>query len=153
MKSLANPADRAELSARLARVRADTPRQWGRMTAPQMVCHLSDVFLALMAERPVTSPTLVVPWLRRRLLKLFALQLPLPWPHGVKTRPEVDAEQGGTPPGDFSADVAALERACDRFIQKGPARLEHYLFGPLTRAEWARWGYRHMDHHLRQFGV
>jgi len=26
------------------------------------------------------------------------------------------------------------------------------IFGPLTRAEWLRWGYLHADHHLRQFG-
>jgi hypothetical protein len=29
----------------------------------------------------------------------------------------------------------------------------HPLFGPLTRAEWGRWGLRHADHHLRQFGA
>jgi hypothetical protein len=28
----------------------------------------------------------------------------------------------------------------------------HPLFGPMSRAAWLRWGYLHLDHHLRQFG-
>jgi hypothetical protein len=30
---------------------------------------------------------------------------------------------------------------------------EHPFLGKLSRAEWLRWAYLHMDHHLRQFGV
>jgi hypothetical protein len=46
-------------------------------------------------------------------MKFVALRLPLPWPHGVKTRPHVDQEIGGTPPSDFSTDVAELIRASE----------------------------------------
>jgi hypothetical protein len=51
--------------------------------------------------------------------------------------------------------MAALHEATDRFIRELPtvARRPHFLFGPLSEAQWARWGYRHMDHHLRQFGL
>ena len=28
----------------------------------------------------------------------------------------------------------------------------HPMFGPMTAADWMRWGYLHADHHLRQFG-
>lgn len=86
-------------------------------------------------------------------MKLVALQLPFPWPHGVKTRPEVDQERGGTPPQHFEADVAQLVQACERFAAGRGSRGPHFLFGPLSDDEWARWGYKHMDHHLRQFGM
>lgn len=153
VKSLGNPIDRADVLYRLHHVRADTPRQWGRMTAPQMICHLTDAFRGIMGERPATSPPPVIPRWRQRLLKLVALQLPFAWPRGVKTRPDVDQEKGGTRPGDFATDVAELTRICERFATSDKVPAAHYLFGPLTLDQWRRWGYRHMDHHLRQFGL
>ena len=92
---------------------------------------------------------------RQALIKLLAIYSPFPWPHGVKTRPEADQERGGTPPTTFAADRAALDAACERFVSQLDvlATRPHFLFGSLSPAEWARWGYRHMDHHLRQFGV
>jgi LPS sulfotransferase NodH len=44
----------------------------------------------------------------------------------------------------------------DRFASGGPAgcaQHPHSFFGPLTPAEWAELNYKHLDHHLRQFGV
>ena len=29
----------------------------------------------------------------------------------------------------------------------------HPIFGTMSKTEWGRWGYRHVDHHLRQFGL
>ena len=86
-------------------------------------------------------------------MKLVALQLPLRWPHGVRTRRDVDQERGGTPPAEFATDVATLVSACNRFAAGEGMRATHFLFGPLSAEEWGRWGYKHMDHHLRQFGV
>jgi len=138
---------------RLQRLQVDTPRRWGRMTAPQMICHLTDSFRGIMGERPYTVPPPVIPRWRQRLVKFVALRMPIPWPHGVRTRPDVDQERGGTPPAVFAADVAALTGACERFASGTGARAPHFLFGVLTQDEWARWGYRHMDHHFRQFGI
>ena len=152
-KSLANQSDRAALLARLQRVRPDTPRRWGRMTAPQMICHLTDAFRGVMGERPSSSPAPAIPRWRQRIIKLVALDLPLPWPHGTPTRPDIDQERGGTPPRDFAADLGELVQACERFAAGHGTRVPHFAFGALTDAEWARWGYKHVDHHLRQFGV
>lgn len=157
MKTLQRRADFEEVLRRLQRLRPDSPRQWGRMTAPQMVCHLTDAFRNLLGERPVANPAGAPTLFGRTLLKWVALYAPVHWPRGkLKTRPEADQEIGGTPPsGDFAVDVAGLEAAAARFLaagKRGP-RKPHYMFGPLTEAEWCRWAYRHMDHHLRQFGV
>ena len=151
--SLTNAHDRAAILERLRRVRPETPRQWGRMTAPQMICHLTDAFRGVMGERPSSSPAPMLPRWRQRLMKVVALQLPFSWPHGMKTRPDADQELGGTRPREFDADVGELMQACERFATGNWPRRPHYLFGMLNDDEWGRWGYRHVDHHLRQFGV
>lgn len=154
MKTLSRPADLAEIHTRLARLRPDAQRRWGRMSAPQMVCHLTDAFRNLLGERP-TAGGPPLGRVRRTALKWVALYVPVPWPRGIKTRPEADQERGGTPPGGFAEDVAALRAACDRFLAARAelARRPHFLFGRLSEREWARWAYLHMDHHLRQFGL
>jgi len=154
MKTLSRPRDLEEIRARLARLRPDAPRRWGRMTAPQMVCHLTDAFRNLLGERS-TAGGPPSGRLRGTLLKWVALYAPVRWLRGLRTRPEVDQELGGTPPGEFARDVEALRAACDRFLaaRAAVARRPHFLFGALSEAEWARWAYLHMDHHLRQFGL
>jgi len=103
---MARPRDKAEIVRRLKMVRPDCRRKWGRMSAHQMVCHLSDSF-RMVTRQKATSPATGV--LQSTLIKWIALYAPLPWPAGVPTRPEVDQEVGGTSPGDFAADLAELE--------------------------------------------
>jgi Protein of unknown function (DUF1569) len=146
--------NRHELLARLARLRPDTQRRWGKMTAHQMVCHCTDAFRNLLGERP-TGPTKRSGPIRARLLKWVALYAPVQWPQGIQTRAEADQELGGTRPVDFDRDVASLEQASERFAGNiaAVAVRPHFMFGKLNEREWARWAYLHLDHHLRQFGL
>jgi hypothetical protein len=152
MKTLANPRDRDEIVARLASIGPGSRRRWGKMTAGEMVCHLSDALRVGMGERKA-SP--ISNWAKRSLVKWAALWLPSKWPHGVQTVPECAAEIGGTPPSKIEFDLIELRELLDRFATR--PRIydlqEHPIFGPLTEKEWLRWGYLHMDHHLRQFGA
>jgi hypothetical protein len=81
------------------------------------------------------------------------LYVPVPWPAGIPTSPEVDQEQGGTRPADFGADVAQVEELMElvtaptRSLERQP----HPVFGRMSDAAWLRWAYLHTDHHLRQF--
>jgi hypothetical protein len=91
---------------------------------------------------------------KRRIQRFGAFTLPIAWPKGVPTSPRVDAEKEGTPPGDFDADVAELKKLLRRFVETEGRTLEpHYVWGRMSRGEWGRYGYRHVDHHLRQFGA
>jgi hypothetical protein len=157
MKTLRDPRDLESVLQRLRRVQAGGRPQWGRMSAPQMVCHLTDSFRGVLGERPASpaSPASPPPLVQRTAVKWVALYAPMHWPHGIKTRPQADAELGGTRPTEFAADVASLEGACSRFLaaREPGARRVHFMFGELTDREWCRWAYLHMDHHLRQFGV
>ena len=151
MKTFARDGDLAEIRRRLKTVSPDSRRRWGRMTAHQMICHLSDSFLAVTGRRHTSRATGA---LQRTILKWVALYLPVSWPAGVETRPELDQAIGGTTPGDFATDVALLEALCVEFTVDidRPAERVHPIFGPMSKSEWLRWGYLHMDHHLRQFG-
>lgn len=151
MKTLARAADTAEVLRRLQAVGPESARRWGRMTAHQMVCHLSDAFrvaMGRMAASPATGP------FQRTVLKWVALYVSIPWPAGVRTRPEIDQTVAGTPPAEFAADVRGLEGLV-REVTAQPRAFDwqhHPIFGPMSEADWLRWGYLHMDHHLRQFG-
>jgi hypothetical protein len=152
MKTLVNPEDKQATLERLAKVQPDQRALWGRMSAHQMLCHLSDSFLAVMGEKyvsPASGP------LQRTLVKWIALYAPIPWPRGIPTRPEMDQCISGTAPLEFEQDKKALVTVIQRF--SNPRRdfewSAHPIFGKMTDPAWFRWGYLHLDHHLRQFGV
>lgn len=150
MKSLANAGDRAGIHARLQDLRPDSPRRWGRMSAHQMICHLADTFRFALGDievRPAAGT------LQRIVFKPMALWVPLPWPKGVPTRPEMDQMIGGTPPDRFERDADEVLTLMDRFCSHDRFTAAHPIFGPMTQREWMRWAWLHMDHHLRQFGV
>jgi hypothetical protein len=151
MNTLANERCRAEIVRRLKNVRPDSPRRWGRMTAPQMICHCSDAYRMAAGRMRVSDATSLV---QRTFVKWIALYLPLPWPHSVTTRPEIDQYAGGgTCPGDFAADVAELGGLVESFGAQQIDWPPHPIFGTLSKPQWLRWGYLHVDHHLRQFGA
>jgi hypothetical protein len=66
----------------------------------------------------------------------------------------VDAKRGGTRPGDFVQDMQRLMDVRARFAERLPTLegASHPFFGPMSARLWGRWGWRHEDHHLRQFG-
>jgi hypothetical protein len=152
VKTLARRRDRDEILARLRTVRADSQRRWGRMSAHQMICHLSDAFLMVQGRKPVSDRSSV---LQRTVVKWIALYAPLRWPSGILTSAEIDQEVGGTRPADFAADVAQVERLVELVTTRTTATEwePHPIFGRLSASAWLRWAYLHMDHHLRQFGA
>ncbi len=133
----------------MRQVHPDSRRRWGRMSANQMICHLADSFRRTMGEKQAAN---LPP---KKLLKWAALWIPIPWPHGFKTMPEMDQEIGGTRPVQFESDRDQMLTLMDRFICEAPVPTfsAHPIFGEMTRKELMRWAYLHMDHHLRQFGA
>jgi len=152
MKTLARPRDMAEILRRLGTVSPQSTRRWGRMSAHQMVCHLSDSLRMGTGSKPVSDASSL---LQRTVVKWVALYLPLRWPAGILTRPEIDQEQGGTRPAEFAADLEELAGLME--LVTAPTRSFewplHPIFGRMSDAAWLRWGYVHTDHHLRQFGA
>jgi hypothetical protein len=151
MKSLSHATDREDIVRRISAVTPSAKRLWGSMTVGGMVCHLSDSYRVALGELPANSVKLPLP---AAAMKYMALQSPVRWPKGVRTVEEVRQGGGGTAPGDFGADRACLLDALQRFCEyPGLAQAAHPFFGPMSDADWLRWGYLHADHHLRQFSA
>ena len=119
------------------------------MTAHQMVCHLNDSFRVASGEKFASIDSNLF---KRTIMKWVALRSPIPWPHGVATRPEIEQGRGGTRPTEWDKDCGELKLLITGFseCQKFAA---HPIFGEMSRRDWMTWGYRHVDHHFRQFGV
>ena len=148
VKSIFDPAVRGELRTRMGRVRPDTKPQWGKMNAPQMLAHVSaalEMGLGELAVKPKRSP-LANPL--GRWLVIYGMKK---WPQGTPTAPELIA----APSGDWDAALARFTDLLERSGSRSPAGAwpRHPVFGAMTGKHWGDLGYRHLDHHLRQFGV
>lgn len=151
MKTLFRPSDHRALVLRLRALTPTADRRWGRMSPHQMVCHLADVCRVSLGERHATP---VGNFAAHTIIKTVVLYTAVRIPKELPSTPELDQTQRGTTPGEFAADVHALERLFDRFVAgQGPDATEHPFFGKLSRAQWGRFQYKHADHHLRQFGL
>jgi hypothetical protein len=149
--TLANRTEADALLARLVRCTPDARRRWGTMSPHQMLCHVSDAFRTGLGE--VSPRPLRVMGLRGPVAKWVALSLPLPWPHGIRGPAEVDPMRQGTRPGAFAADRDRAVAMAQRFMEEVGGQYPHPMFGRMTRADWLRWGWLHLDHHLRQFSL
>jgi hypothetical protein len=141
MKTLLNGRDRREVLDRPDKLHSHAQPRWGKMSAHQMICHLSDALRSALSEKYISPSTSL---LKRVILKPLALWLPLPWPHGFKTRPEMDQQRDGTRPVDFESDLEELhilfERFCTRegeFAPRGPARNRPWCPVEHRAIDWA----------------
>jgi hypothetical protein len=149
MKSIFTPADREALSLRLAALEPGTTRQWGRMEPAQMLRHCAIAMADVLGERPVKQAflgKLITPLIRGRIFgdKPFRRNAPTDPIYVVSDAP------------DFEAERTRLATHLDRVVQRGAVRTEgmiHPFFGRLSGVEWGQLIYKHLDHHLRQFGV
>jgi transposase InsO family protein len=139
-----------EVKGRMALLRADSARQWGKMTAAQAVEHCArGIEMAMGDRRP---PRALIGRILGPVIKPMAFVEGEPMRKNSPSVPGVVV----TDEQDF---VKGRERLCgliDRFAAAGPGGCTdhpHSFFGRLTPEEWSAWMYKHLDHHLRQFGV
>jgi len=138
--------DRKALLERLRRIEPETPRVWGTMTAHQMICHVSDQLRVALGD--VESRDRGT-FLHKTLVRWIVVRLPIPAPKGkIQTVPEMLTSR----PATWDDDVRALEELVERVVA-AESFSPHPVFGRLSRQEWGILGAKHMDHHLRQFGV
>ena len=153
LRTIADPAVRHDLVTRLSRLTPDTPRRWGLLTAPEMLCHLGDATAMVLRDRPRVVPVGAHP---RPLRKALGLWSPLRWPHGLRTSPHYNPHTLGSRPSDFDGDRARVVDGLERLAAAStgvPLEPAHGFFGAMSIRDWQRWAWKHTEHHLRQFGV
>lgn len=151
MKNLLKNADREALIARLQNLRPDSQRRWGTMTAQQVMPHLTDPLRVAIGDRAAQPMNAIF---SKPLISTLAVWW-MPWPKGAPTAREFIQGEQGTPPVEFERDKQALLLSIHRFAnhQTNEPYRANPVFGPLSRQAWGRLMWRHIDHHLRQFGV
>lgn len=149
MKTLFDEKTRDEMIARIEALRADSPRVWGKMSPAQMMEHTARALEMGMGIKPMAQilPGKLFSWFFR---KEFLGEQPF-----KKNRPTgPDFIVKGEP--DFDTTRVRLCGLINEFHAMGEAALEgntHGFFGTLTGKQWGETQYKHVDHHLRQFGM
>lgn len=147
MPSLRDETIRSSVIQRLQRLTQTMKPQWGKLDAPRMLCHLGDTLAMALGDIATQSANNKA--FQRFPLKHLMLYV-LPMPKGISTAPELLTSQ----PGDFEADRQRVVEMIER-LAEAPHALGavHPFFGPLTNEEWNGLQWKHICHHLKQFGL
>ncbi len=149
MRNLFDSADRQSILERLARLQPGATRQWGKMGAAQMLAHCSIALEAATGDKPRKQALI------GKLLARFVKSSLLGERDFGKDSP-TEPTFIVTGDKDFEAERQRLTTLVDRFSELGPEKAAaqvHSFLGRLTGEEWAVMMYKHIDHHLRQFGA
>ena len=149
MRSLWNDVDRRNLLGRLDRLSPNMKPLWGRMSAGQTVAHLSDwMRMAIGAIRVESRKT---PF-RFPIIRQLVLYV-IPLPKNLPTARELQKSEPGTWNDDIRDLKDLVRRAVEKHGDRNARWPEHPALGPVHDKGWGVLGYRHTDHHLRQFGL
>lgn len=146
MALLHDGATRSEIDQRIRSLRPDSRGRWGKMTVDQMLWHVNRALGLSLGEVTIGPgfPPLPAP-----MLKFVVLRLP--WFKGAPTHPDFVARAHY----DFEGERDRLLALVDRLVQK-PLESDwprHPAFGAMTGRDVSHLMAKHLDHHLRQFGV
>ncbi|HEY1025127.1 MAG TPA: DUF1569 domain-containing protein [Sphingobacteriaceae bacterium] len=150
MKSVFNQNDVNELLSRLDQLSPASERQWGKMTVGQMLAHCN-VTYELVYENKHPKPNAFVKFLLKLFVKNFVVNAKPYKPNG-QTAPVFLVKDDK----DFATEKIRLVNYINKTREMGGAwfnNRESHSFGKLTRDEWNNMFYKHLDHHLKQFGV
>ena len=149
MKNLFQAEAVDELVSRIDKLQPASQRQWGKMDAAQMMAHCSATLD--MASGRLNLPRAFIGRLLGPLFKSIYTN-EKPFTRNSPTAKELVFADSR----DFAREQEQLKLRLKQFHQGGQAqctRHPHPFFGALSPQDWARGSYKHLDHHLRQFGV
>ena len=151
MKNLFDATVANQVQTRLRKLEPHSERRWGTMTAPQMLAHCSGSMQWAVGEVvPERGPLLVR--LMGRLVEPMVFRNDAPLRKNSPTAKSLVMSDER----DLAKERERLSGLIDKFVAKGAAGCTtnpHSFFGKMTPDEWAILMYKHLDHHLRQFGV
>ena len=150
MKNLFEPTIVQEVKTRIANLKPDSAAEWGSMTAAQAMAHCTGGLEMALGDS--TPPRVLIGRLVGGIIKPLALKDETPFRRNSPTAKSLVVQDDR----DLAKEKERLTAMIDRFVAGGPAVCTahpHAFFGKLTPQEWAILMYKHLDHHLRQFGA
>ena len=150
MKSVFNKADVAELTDRINQLTPQTKQLWGKMSVGQMLAHCNIAYEMVYTNKH-TKPGFFMRLLLKTVVKSTVCG-DRPYKKNLRTAPAFLI----IGPKDFYTEKARLVGYLTQTQQLGEAHFdgkESLSFGKLSITEWNTMFYKHLDHHLEQFGV
>jgi hypothetical protein len=146
MKSLFEETVHQELLTRIDAVNEQSERQWGKMTAGQMLWHCQFPLKIGVKNEHKGFGNLFV-----RLFFKKAMYNDKPWKKNLPTSPALKTKEEK----DLTAEKTKPKQLVNEFYECGSRNQwnPHPLFGKLTKDQWGKMQYKHLNHHLTQFGV
>lgn len=150
MKNLYEKSVTDELIARIEALKPDSQPLWGKMSVDQMLAHCSIAYeMAYTDKHP--KPNAFMRFLLKTFVKSGVVN-EKPYPKNARTAPVfVIADRR-----DFEKEKSQLIEFLHKTQQLGADYFEGKAspsFGRMTAKEWNNLFYKHLDHHLNQFGV
>jgi hypothetical protein len=149
MKSLFQKEIVEEITVRIDKLSPQTQRQWGKMNVNQMLAHCTVGMETAMGEKFLRSSIFL-----RIVGSLFK---------SMTTNNKPFRKGSPTHKGFIIGDTAGFDKEkqnllnlINKFNLGGKAMCTtnpHSFFGKLTPTQWGSLMYKHIDHHLKQFGV
>lgn len=146
MKSIDNQTDYNELAGRINNLTDIHLRKWGKMTLQQMLVHYTTQLQIALSEIPGRLQGL---WIMRTVLGKSIGLGKIPRPKGSATPREMNVEKNNFAPADIESEKRLLLHYLERVRSTESLQL-HPFFGVLSKQEWRRLMYKHIDHHLKQ---
>ncbi|MDN3691770.1 hypothetical protein QWZ06_05645 [Chryseobacterium tructae] len=123
--------------------------QWGIMTASEMLLHCNSCNQQILEESRGNNKTKI----KQYFLRILALYIAPNFKRNIKGEP-MHHTKGKTTDLDFEKHRNEFILLINEFpVNTRPLTLTHPAFGNISTHEWGIAAYKHMDHHLRQFGV
>lgn len=122
--------------------------RWGTFTVKEMMYHCTAVTNDILSENYLHEK----PTRKQSLVKFIGLYVMSNFPKGVKSSDEYIKPQATTLL--FITEKEKLKMIVKKVADyTEPIYGKHTYFGPMATKDWKRFLYKHLDHHLRQFGV
>jgi hypothetical protein len=150
MESLFNQNDNQKLINRINSLSNTSQAQWGKMNVSQMLKHAQAPLNVAFGELKLKRGLIAI--LFGGMIKKKLMKDETPFDRNLPT----DKSFIVVDEREFEKEKAALVSLVKRFAEKGPDALTkdtHPFFGVLTGKEWDVLQWKHLDHHLRQFGA
>jgi hypothetical protein len=148
MNSLFDSHVSQEIIQRIEKLQVDSPRQWGKMDVAQMLAHCVVSFEVAVGER--NPPRTLIAKLIGGFMKGM-LTNDKPMPKGSPTNPDyliVDKRDFENEKNRLIGLIRGFSEGGELKVTKNP----HPFFGNITPIQWSCGSWKHLDHHLRQFG-
>lgn len=147
VKNLFDPAVKQDIIVRINKLTPQSKPLWGKMNVSQMLAHLQvpiGVADGTQKLKRTFFGRLVGPMVKQILYndKPFKRHLPTD-PSFVMINNEKD----------FETEKQKLLAMINSFSEAGIVNETHTFFGKLTKEQWSKGTWKHLDHHLQQFGV